>query len=422
MLRHDAAVDLPDSLRTLLEDGVIDDVRARLMSGKEAAVWVVERKGELIAAKVYKDREHRTFKATADYVEGRNQTRNSRDKRAMGKRTTYGRELIESSWRDMEYQALSDAFHAGVRVPEPILLYEDVLLMQLLVDDDGAPAPRLADFELPPDVATLLHREIYGQVRLLLRSGRIHGDLSAYNILIARDGPTLIDLPQVVDASLNNNAAAILQRDLQNVTEHLSRFDSRLLRFRDCGSALWEHYTRGRIDVATEPEEGTVRRADRPSFGRRAREAEQGRAGRQGPPRRDGFGGPAPADAARRDEPPRHGPRRDEPPRDGPRRDGPRRDGPPPRSGDGPRDGFRRDGPRDGTGRPGPASEGHRRDGPSLPRRDGPREGPRPEGHRQGPPRRDGPPPPFRRDSPPRRDGPPGPRREGPPSRGDRPG
>ena len=97
-LRHDAAVDLPDSLTQLLDDGVIDDVRARLMSGKEAAVWVVERKGELIAAKVYKDREHRSFKATADYVEGRNQTRNSRDKRAMGKRTTYGRELIEAFW------------------------------------------------------------------------------------------------------------------------------------------------------------------------------------------------------------------------------------------------------------------------------------------------------------------------------------
>ena len=69
-LRHDAAVDLPDSLTQLLDDGVIDDVRARLMSGKEAAVWVVERRGELIAAKVYKDREHRSFKATADYVEG----------------------------------------------------------------------------------------------------------------------------------------------------------------------------------------------------------------------------------------------------------------------------------------------------------------------------------------------------------------
>src|SRR4051812_47938100 len=225
------------------------------MSGKEASVFVVERNQELIAAKVYKERDQRTFKATSSYTEGRNQTRNTRDKRAMSRRTSYGKGLAESAWRDMEYQALHDAFSAGVRVPEPLLLCENVLLMQLLLDENGAPAPRLADFDLSPEVATLLHREIYGQVRLLLRAGRIHGDLSAFNVLIAREGPTLIDLPQVVDASMNNNAPAILQRDLQNVTEHLARFDARLLRFRDCGSVLWEHYRRGDIDRAIEPEE-----------------------------------------------------------------------------------------------------------------------------------------------------------------------
>ena len=274
-------MDVPDILQTLVEDGVIDDVRARLMSGKEASVFVVERRGELLAAKVYKDREQRTFKATASYTEGRNQTRNSRDKRAMGKRTSYGKELVEASWRDMEYAALHEAFMNGVRVPEPVLLYENVLLMELLVDEAGAPAPRLADFDLPADVAALLHREIYGQVRLLLRCGKIHGDLSAFNILIARDGPTIIDMPQVVDASSNNSAAEILRRDLSNVTEHLARFDSRLLLFRDCGSALWDHYRRGNIEHATEPEEGGLRRtAHQGHKGRRARDAERGRTGR----------------------------------------------------------------------------------------------------------------------------------------------
>ena len=99
----------PETLETLIEEGVIDAVRSRLMSGKEASVFVVERQGELLAAKVYKAREQRTFKATASYTEGRNQTRNSRDKRAMGKRTSYGRELIEESWRDVEVRALSGA-------------------------------------------------------------------------------------------------------------------------------------------------------------------------------------------------------------------------------------------------------------------------------------------------------------------------
>ncbi|HEY1101350.1 MAG TPA: RIO1 family regulatory kinase/ATPase, partial [Myxococcota bacterium] len=281
---------VPDSLQKLLEDGVIDDIKTRLMSGKEATVYVVERKGELIAAKIYKSREQRTFKATASYTEGRNQTRNTRDKRAMNKRTSYGKELVEKSWRDMEYQALSDAWNAGVRVPEPILLYDDVLLMQLLVDEQGSPAPRLADFELPADVAELLHREIYGQVRLLLASGKVHGDLSAFNILIAADGPTIIDMPQVVDASGNTSAQEILRRDLANVTEHLAKFDARLLRFRDCGTPLWRHYERGTLDSALDPEEAGLRGDAHRS--RRVRDAERGRFGR-GEPRanRGGVGG-----------------------------------------------------------------------------------------------------------------------------------
>ncbi|HEY4220974.1 MAG TPA: RIO1 family regulatory kinase/ATPase, partial [Myxococcota bacterium] len=324
-------MDVPDILQQLVDDGAIDDVRARLMSGKEASVFVVERAGDLVAAKVYKDRDQRTFKATADYTEGRNQSRNSRDKRAMGKRTTHGRELAEASWRDMEFQALQSAFMSGVRVPEPYLLYDNVLLMELLVDESGAPAPRLADFRLDADVAALLHREIYGQVRLLLRSGYIHGDLSAFNILIAHNGPTLIDMPQVVDASTNNSAPAILQRDLQNVTEHLARFDARLLRFRDCGSALWQHYRRGEIDLHTEPEEGGVRRQDsRGHRGRRARDAERGRAGRAAPASQNNQHSDRPAPTSREQAPratqqPQH---RDDQRRDAQRRDEQRRDVP----------------------------------------------------------------------------------------------
>lgn len=370
-------MDTPDILQQLLDDGVIDDVRARLMSGKEAAVFIVERRGELVAAKVYKEREQRTFKATSSYTEGRNQTRNSRDKRAMGKRTSYGKELVEASWRDMEYQALQQAFLNGVRVPEPFLLYENVLLMELLVDETGAAAPRLADFELTPEVATLLHREIYGQVRLLLRCGKIHGDLSAFNILVARDGPTLIDLPQVVDASMNNSAPTILQRDLQNVTEHLARFDSRLLRFRDCGSALWHQYRRGNIDHATEPEEGGVRRQDaRGHKGRRAREAERGRAGR------------APSERAHGEQPHAQ-PQREQPRPQQQQREQPR---PQHQQRDQPRPPQHREQPRPQQREPQreqPRPQQHRREHPQ-PRpqqHERPREQPRPPEQRREPPR-----------------------------------
>ncbi len=284
-----------DGLTHLVAEGIIDAVHARLMSGKEATVYVVEREGHFGAAKVYKARDERTFKKTASYTEGRNQTRNTRDRRAMQNKTSYGRGLIEEGWQDMEFAALRAAFDAGVRVPEPYFLYENVLFMELVVDDQGVPASRLADFSFAPDVAAGLHSEIFQQVRGLLETGRIHGDLSAYNVLMAGKGPTIIDMPQVVDVAKNNNARQILRRDLRNVTEHLARFDARLLRFVDCGDALFAHYMRGTLGLVTGPEVGSPQARGGGGAGRRGRDAERGRAGRD---KGRGPGGATGANAA----------------------------------------------------------------------------------------------------------------------------
>ncbi len=272
----------PDGISHLVDEGIIDAVHARLMSGKEATVYVVEREGHLGAAKVYKARDERTFKKTASYVEGRNQTRNSRDRRAMHKKSTYGRGLIEDNWQDMEFHALRAAFDAGVRVPEPYFLYENVLFMELIVDSAGAPAARVADFVFTAEEATALHQEVFLQVKTLLGTGRIHGDLSAYNVLMAAGGPTIIDMPQVVEVAGNNNARQILRRDLRNLTEHMARFDARLLRLADCGDALFHHLQRGTLDTVTAPEVGGAERrtGGGGGSGRRRRDAERGRAGR----------------------------------------------------------------------------------------------------------------------------------------------
>ncbi|MFL5307848.1 MAG: RIO1 family regulatory kinase/ATPase [Polyangia bacterium] len=273
----------PDGISHLVEEGIIDAVHARLMSGKEATVYVVEREGHFGAAKVYKARDERTFKKTASYVEGRNQTRNSRDRRAMQKKSAYGRGLIEDNWQDMEFHALRAAFDAGVRVPEPYFLYENVLFMELIVDSAGVPASRLADFSFTAEEATALHHEVFLQVKGLLGTGRIHGDLSAYNVLMAAGGPTIIDMPQVVEVAGNNNARQILRRDLRNLTEHLARFDARLLRVADCGDALFHHLQRGTLDTVTAPEVGAPehRTGGRGGSGRRGRDAQRGRAGRE---------------------------------------------------------------------------------------------------------------------------------------------
>jgi RIO kinase 1 len=268
-----------DGITHLIAEGIIDAVHSRLMSGKEATVFIVEREGHLGAAKVYKARNERTFKKTASYVEGRNQTRNSRDRRAMQNKSSYGRGLIEEGWQDMEFRALRAAFDAGVRVPEPYFLYENVLFMELVVDGRGAPASRLADFIFTPEEATSLHLEVFLQAKKLLGTGRIHGDLSAYNVLMGAHGPTIIDLPQVVDVAGNNNARQILRRDLRNVTQHLARFDARLLRFADCGDALFHHMVRGSLDLVQGPEVG-AQHAHGGGGGRRGRDAEKHRAGR----------------------------------------------------------------------------------------------------------------------------------------------
>jgi RIO kinase 1 len=268
----------PDDLSYLVEEGIIDAVHSRLMSGKEATVYVVERAGFLGAAKVYRARDDRSFKKVSSYTEGRNQTRNTRDRRAMDKKTTYGRGLLEEGWQDMEFRALRAAWDAGVRVPEPFFLYENVLFMELVVDANGVPASRLADFTFSPEQAAAHHLDIFLQVKALLETGRIHGDLSAYNVLMAAQGPTIIDMPQVVEASKNNNARHILMRDLRNVTEHLSRFDARLLRFANCGAALFRHLERGTLGTVGGPEESAPQA--KAGGGRRGRDAERGRAGR----------------------------------------------------------------------------------------------------------------------------------------------
>jgi len=305
----------PDGISHLVAEGIIDAVHARLMSGKEATVYVVEREGHLGAAKVYKTRDERTFKKTASYVEGRNQTRNSRDRRAMQKKSTYGRGLIEDNWQDMEFHALRAAFDAGVRVPEPYFLYENVLFMELIIDSAGAPASRVADFVFTAEEATALHQEVFLQVKTLLGTGRIHGDLSAYNVLLGAGGPTIIDMPQVVEVAGNNNARQILRRDLRNLTEHMARFDARLLRVADCGDALFHHLQRGTLDTVTAPEVGAPehRTGGGGGGGRRSRDAERGRAGRDKRQRSGGSaptarpGGPMPQ--ARPSEPtPRAGP------------------------------------------------------------------------------------------------------------------
>ena len=218
----------PDSLQPLIDDGVIDSVVKRLKSGKEATVFLVRSGATLRCAKVYKDANHRGFHRLAEYQEGR-RTRGSRDARALRRNGRHGRDLQESQWKSAEVEALYRLAAAGVRVPRPFGLFDGVLVMEMIGDANGEPAPRLGEVELTSERALEWHAFMIRQVVRMLCAGLIHGDLSEFNVLVDADGPVIIDLPQAVDAAANNNAFRLLERDVANLRETFGRAAPQLL-------------------------------------------------------------------------------------------------------------------------------------------------------------------------------------------------
>ena len=230
----------PSSLQPLIDDGMIDSVVRSLKSGKEASVFIVSCRGELRCAKAYKDAQHRSFQKLAQYQEGR-KTRSSRDARAAGKRGRHGRRVQETEWKNAEVDALYRLAAVGVRVPAPHLVHEGVLLMELVQDALGNPAPRLNDVELTPEQALQWHAFMIDQIVRMLCAGLIHGDLSEFNVLLDANGPVIIDLPQAVNAAGNNNAFRILQRDVNNMRETFGRAAPELLKT-EYAHEIWALY------------------------------------------------------------------------------------------------------------------------------------------------------------------------------------
>ncbi|MDQ6621239.1 MAG: serine protein kinase RIO [Pseudomonadota bacterium] len=251
---------IPKRLQPLLEEGLIDGVVRQLMSGKEAMVFVVRCGDETRCAKVYKEPEKRSFRQAVDYTENR-KTKNTRQARAMAKGTRFGRKAQEQAWQSAEVDALYRLAAAGVRVPKPYMFHEGVLLMELVADEHGEAAPRLNDVLLTADEARLYHERLIREVVRMLCAGVVHGDLSEFNILIAADGPVIIDLPQAVDAAGNNHAPSILERDVVNLRNYFGRYIPELLPT-EYGKEIWALYEAGTLQPGT-PLTGRVERIDK---------------------------------------------------------------------------------------------------------------------------------------------------------------
>ncbi|MEE9328085.1 MAG: PA4780 family RIO1-like protein kinase [Cocleimonas sp.] len=240
---------IPKRIQPLVEDGLVDEVLSRLMSGKEADVYVVRCGAEIRCAKVYKEASKRSFKKAVQYTEGR-KVRNSRRARAIEKGSKFGRKEQEKTWQNAEVDALYLLADADIRVPEPYGCFDGVLLMELITDAEGHVAPRLSDVTMTEEQAIVNFAVIMQDVVRMLCVGVVHGDLSEFNVLLDEYGPVIIDLPQAVNAAANNNAQAMLARDVENMTKYFGQFDPDLLDSH-FAKEIWKLYEDGELKPNT---------------------------------------------------------------------------------------------------------------------------------------------------------------------------
>jgi RIO kinase 1 len=236
---------IPNRIQPLVDDGLIDDVLQRLKSGKEADVYTVLCGDKIQCAKVYKEATQRSFKQAVQYQEGR-KVRNTRNARAMQKGSKFGRKQQEETWQTAEVDALFRLAEAGVRVPQPYLCIDGVLLMELVTDAAGSVAPRLSDVTLSEEEAIADFDTMIRNIVRMLCAGIVHGDLSEFNVLLDGQGPVIIDLPQAVDAAANNHAEAMFERDVNNITAYYGQFAPQILKTH-YAKEIWALYEDGKL-------------------------------------------------------------------------------------------------------------------------------------------------------------------------------
>ena len=228
----DADVEDPDAagpLASFIAEGLITAVIRTEKSGKEGTVYCCRADPstgyDLLAAKVYRPRTHRTFKNDAVYGEGR-AILNKRDARAVARKSDWGRATKFGMWIGHEYETLAVLHELGSDVPRPLRIADCAILMEYVGDQEAA-APKLKELQLEPDEVRPLFARMLNNVEAWLAHDLVHGDLSAYNILYWQGSLTVIDFPQAVDPRTNPNAFELLRRDIDNVCRYWSQYGVR---------------------------------------------------------------------------------------------------------------------------------------------------------------------------------------------------
>jgi RIO kinase 1 len=222
-----------EALNEFWEDQLITDVLYRVQGGKEANVYCLEAHPstgrEYIAAKVFRPRMFRAMRNDAYYKQGRGimdgegkLVLDGRSLRALRKRTGYGKALDTAAWVMHEYQALVELFEAGADVPKPVASGPNCILMEFIGDDMG-PAPILSSISLEADEAKTVFDRLMDNVETMLQCYRVHGDLSAYNVLYRSGDVKVIDLPQAVDAHRHPDAFMVFRRDIDRLCKYFRK-------------------------------------------------------------------------------------------------------------------------------------------------------------------------------------------------------
>jgi RIO kinase 1 len=240
---------IPKRLQPLVDAQMIEGIIGQLQSGKEAEVYIVQAEGQLCCAKIYKDANNRSFKQKAQYTEGR-KVRGSRRARAMESSSRYGRQEREAEWQNTEVDALYLLASAGVKVPKPLGYHEGVLLLQMITDENGQPAPRLNDVQLTADEARAYHSVLIREAVKMLCAGLVHGDLSEFNVLASQDGLVIIDLPQAIQATANN-AFALFERDLVQLAAFFGRYAPEIMAT-NYAKEIWKIFENGKLKPDTQ--------------------------------------------------------------------------------------------------------------------------------------------------------------------------
>ncbi|MBC7878313.1 MAG: phosphotransferase [Anaerolineales bacterium] len=209
-------------LNALSKMRFLDELICGIKTGKEASVFLGKNSDGLVAVKIYTDLRVRSFKRDGSYREGRF-IGDSRIEKAIDQGSKAGLDAHQILWVQEEFRQMKHLYAHGVNVPKAIAVYGISLIMEFIGEENGDPAPRISDLKLEQDEAEEAFSQSVQNLKLIVQSGRVHGDYSTFNILWHNEKAVVIDFPQVIEFKNNPNADTFLERDVHSLCKSFRR-------------------------------------------------------------------------------------------------------------------------------------------------------------------------------------------------------